>query len=250
MHGRHGHPWRATTDRWQVLVAEVMLHQTQVTRVLGAWPAFVARFPDPATTAGAGLDAVLTAWGGLGYPRRARRLWEAAVHIRDRGWPDDLTELPGVGRYTAGAVRAEADGHDTVGVDVNIRRVVQRVHGRRLGLRAAEAAAVELASPLRGRDRLLALMDLGAAVCTARRPACERCPIAVSCAGRGPIAGEARRPTTPFAGSLRQRRGAILARLRAADLPLDAIDDREALHSLVDDGLAAVTGTRAHLAKA
>ena len=130
-HGRHALAWRADRDRWSVLVSEVMLHQTQVARVEAAWDGFIARFPDPAAMATAGPAAVITAWGRLGYPRRARRLWEAAVHITQHGWPDDLTDLPGVGRYTAGAVRCQADGADVPAVDVNIRRVVERVEGRR-----------------------------------------------------------------------------------------------------------------------
>jgi A/G-specific adenine glycosylase len=123
-HGRHELPWRADRDRWSVLVSEVMLHQTQVARVAAAWTPFIARFPDAAAMAAAGPGAVIEAWGRLGYPRRARRLWEAAVHVTQHGWPDDLTQLPGVGRYTAGAVRCQADGVDVPAVDVNIRRVV------------------------------------------------------------------------------------------------------------------------------
>jgi A/G-specific adenine glycosylase len=245
-HGRHTLPWRATRDRWAVLVAEVMLQQTQVARVEQMWEPFVTRFPDPETAAAAGAGALIAAWGRLGYPRRARRLWEIASRVTEHGWPDDLTELPGVGRYTAGAVAAEADDADTVAIDTNIRRVVERVEGRRLGQRDAEDATRRLGGRLSGRDRLLALMDLGALVCTARTPACATCPARRTCATRGPLAGERRARQAPFAGSFRQRRGHVLAALRAAPTRVDQLD-AEALASLVTDGLAEVRGSTAAL---
>ena len=96
-HGRHELPWRATRDPWLVLVSEVMLHQTQAPRVAQVYDAFVARFPTPAATAAATPAEVVSAWGRLGYPRRARWLWEAARRIDASDWPDDLSELPGVG---------------------------------------------------------------------------------------------------------------------------------------------------------
>src|SRR5262249_3383429 len=118
--GRHELPWRATRDRWAVLVSEVMLHQTQVPRVLTAWPAVMAQFPDVATTAAAGPAAVIAAWDRLGYPRRARWLWECAAAVNANGWPDDLATLPGVGRYTAAAIAAQVDDADEIGIEVNI----------------------------------------------------------------------------------------------------------------------------------
>jgi A/G-specific adenine glycosylase len=245
-HGRHDLPWRATRDRWAVLVSEVMLHQTQVARVAAAWPGFMGRFPTPEAMAAAGPGAVIVAWGTLGYPRRARRLWEAAVVVAGHGWPADLATLPGVGRYTAAAVRAQVDGVDVPAVDVNVRRVVERVRGRRLGAAAEEEAAVEVARPLGGRDRLLALMDLGARVCRPRSPACDRCPLHPGCAARGPLAGETRSRPAAFAGSFRQRRGAVLATLRSAPAPAGALDT-DALASLVADGLAVVDGPTARL---
>jgi A/G-specific adenine glycosylase len=189
-HGRHELPWRATRDRWAVLVAEVMLQQTQVARVEQMWEPFLVQFPDPATAAAAGAGALIAAWDRLGYPRRALRLWEIATRVAEHGWPDDLTELPGVGRYTAGAVAAEADELDAVALDTNIRRVVERVAGRRLGQRDADDAARELGGALSGRDRLLALMDLGALVCTKRNPNCAQCPLHDVCATRGVLEGE------------------------------------------------------------
>lgn len=244
--GRHDLPWRATRDRWALLVAEVMLQQTQVARVEQMWQPFLDRFPDPQTAAAAGAGALIAAWDRLGYPRRARRLWESASHIAERGWPDDLTELPGVGRYTAGAVAAEAHDADTVALDTNIRRVVERVAGRRLPQREAEAEYRRIGGRLTGRDRLLALMDLGALVCTPRAPTCGACPLHAGCATRGPLADERRSRQAPFAGSFRQRRGRVLAVLRVAPTAVDELD-AEALASLVTDGLAEVRGRTAAL---
>ena len=175
-----------------------MLHQTQVPRAGAAWPAFMERFPTPEVMADAGPGAVIEAWGRLGYPRRARRLWDAAVIIARDGWPDDLTVLPGVGRYTAAAVRCQADDRDVPAVEVNIRRVVERVEGRRLTEREAERAMVEIGRPLRGRDRLLALMDVGAIGVQAARPALRRVP------ARGPVR-DARRARARNAARARRR---------------------------------------------
>ena len=100
-HGRHDLAWRQTRDRWAVLVSEVMLAQTQVGRVAAVWPSFMERFPTPGAMAASSPGDVIVAWGNLGYPRRARRLWEAAGIVAATGWPDDLAALPGVGRYTA-----------------------------------------------------------------------------------------------------------------------------------------------------
>jgi A/G-specific adenine glycosylase len=246
IHGRHELPWRATRDPWRVLVSEVMLQQTQAPRVAQVYDAFVARFPNAAVTAAETPAAVISEWGRLGYPRRARRLWEAARHIVAHGWPDDLRTLPGVGRYTAAAIAAQTNDTDVVGIEVNIRRVCERVLGTRLSTLEAETAAISIAAPLRGRDRLLALMDLGATVCTARTPACGACPIARSCAGRGPLSDETRHQQSKFEGSFRQRRGIVMAALRAGPTRAGELDG-EALASLLDDGLAEVTRGRAHL---
>jgi A/G-specific adenine glycosylase len=245
-HGRHGLPWRATRDRWLILVSEVMLHQTQAPRVALVYDAFVEKFPTPAATAAAGPAAVIAAWDRLGYPRRARWLWEAAVRIDNAGWPDDLRELPGVGAYTAAAVDAQAADADSIGIEVNIRRVCERVRGVRLSQADAERAAIEIAAPLRGRERLLALMDLGAVVCVARTPACDRCPIRDRCATQGALADETRHRQAKYAGSFRERRGKVLAVLRAGTVRTEELDG-EALASLLDDGLAEVTRGRAHL---
>jgi A/G-specific adenine glycosylase len=246
-HGRHDLPWRLTRDRWPILVSEVMLQQTQVPRVLDAWPAFIERFPSAGVMADATAGEVIAAWGRLGYPRRARRLWEAASRIDAGGWPDDLTELPGVGRYTAAAVLAQAEDVDLPAVEVNVRRVVERCAGSRLGERAAEAEMLRVGRPLRGRDRLLALMDVGALLCRPREPGCDRCPLRRRCASRGPLAGERRSRQPAFAGSFRQRRGMVMFRLRdEARVPVAELDG-EALASLVADGLAVVAGASARL---
>jgi A/G-specific adenine glycosylase len=238
--GRHDLPWRRTRDRWAVLVAEVMLHQTQVPRVASAWHEFYGRFPTPAAMAQAGPGAVIQAWGRLGYPRRARRLWEAAVAIAADGWPDDLTSLPGVGRYTARAVAAQCDDTDVPAVEVNGRRVAERAAGSALSDRDAEAVLVELGAPLRGRDRLLALMDVGALVCRPRDPRCDACPLRRRCATRGARTDERSSRQPRYQGSFRQRRGRVMARLRAGE-PVEARSlDADALASLVDDGLAVV----------
>jgi A/G-specific adenine glycosylase len=249
-HGRHHLPWRATRDRWLVLVSEVMLHQTQVNRVLAVWPEFSGRFATPAAMAAAGPGAVIEAWGRLGYPRRARRLWEAAVEITAHGWPADLRALPGVGRYTAGAVTAQADDADTVAVDVNVRRVVERVAGQTLSPATADEVMRRLGRGLGGRERLLALMDLGSLVCRPRDPACGACPLRRRCRTRGPLPEAASRRRQPtYAGSFRQRRGQVLAALRAGPAPVDTLDPG-ALDSLVTDGLAVVEGATAGLPRA
>jgi A/G-specific adenine glycosylase len=245
-HGRHDLPWRGTRDRWLVLTSEVMLHQSQVARVEAAWPAFVAEFPTPEAMAAAGPAAVIRAWGRLGYPRRARRLYETAVVVARDGWPEDLRALPGVGRYTAAAVRAQADGDDVPAVDVNVRRVVQRSVGRTLTDAQAEAAMVDIARHLRGRDRLLALMDLGALLCKPRAPRCEACPLFATCATRGALLDEGARRAAPYRGSFRERRGSVLGALRSGPVRVSELD-ADALASLVHDGLAAVRGDRARL---
>jgi A/G-specific adenine glycosylase len=255
-HGRHGLPWRATRDRWAVLVSEVMLQQTQVARVAAVWPEFMARFPTPEAMAAASAGDVIAAWGRLGYPRRARRLWETAGRIAAAGWPDDLSELPGVGRYTADAIAAQADGHDTAAVETNIRRVVERRSGRTLSPREAAAASRDAGHPLTDRDRLLALMDIGAVLCRPREPRCPECPLESGCAtatavsSAGPAAADpslGRRPRQPaYEGSFRQRRGQVLARLRAGPHP-SAHLDAAALETLVEDGLATLDGSLARL---
>ena len=252
--GRHHLPWRATRDRWAVLVSEVMLHQTQVSRVAQVWAGFLERFPTPQAMSAATPGEVISAWGTLGYPRRARRLWEAAVEISSRGWPADLAVLPGVGRYTAAAVAAQVDEADAPAVETNIRRVLERRAGRRLTPSEAAAASVEAGGSLTGRDRLLALMDVGALVCRPRTLRCPLCPLRDGCVTAATVdpaqaaAGLGHPPRQgAFEGSFRQRRGRVLADLRTGGpQPVDQLD-AEALRSLVADGLAAIVGPLARL---
>jgi A/G-specific adenine glycosylase len=157
-----------------------------------------------------------------------------------------LTTLPGVGRYTAAAIVAQADDVDVPAIEVNVRRVAERVSGARLSERAAEEASVRIGRPLRGRDRLLALMDVGARLCRPREPRCAECPLRRRCATRGPLPDETRSRQAPFAGSFRQRRGEVMAQLRAGPTRARGLD-AEALASLVDDGLAVVVRGTARL---
>jgi A/G-specific adenine glycosylase len=267
LQGRHDLPWRATRDRWAVLVSEVMLQQTQVGRVAAVWAGFMARFPTPEAMAAASPGNVIAAWGTLGYPRRARRLWEAAGVLAASGWPEDLSALPGIGRYTAEAVAAQVDGRDAAAVETNVRRVVERRAGRVLSPREAADASREAGLPLTGRDRLLALMDVGAVLCRPRSPRCPECPLKPDCATAVVLAGDAagavpaagagdpqpawralgRRPRQPaYEGSFRQRRGRVLAQLRAGPRPSAELD-AAALAALVEDGLAALDGPLARL---
>jgi A/G-specific adenine glycosylase len=252
-HGRHDLPWRVTRDRWAVLVSEVMLQQTQVARVATVWEAFMTRFPTPEAMAAAAPGEVIAAWGTLGYPRRARRLWDAAALITAAGWPDDLTDLPGVGRYTADAIYAQVDDRDTPAVETNIRRVLDRRAGRPLSPSEATAMSRDAGHPLAGRDRLLALMDIGALLCRPRAPHCLECPLAPGCATASATdpatfaAPLGRRPRQPaYEGSFRQQRGRVLAQLR--DGPHRCADlDAAALATLVEDGLATTDGNLARL---
>ncbi len=170
-------PWRRTRDPWAVLVSEVMLQQTQVPRVIPIWEAFMAEFPTVAACAEASQADVVRAWAGLGYNRRAVNLHRAAV-LMDGMVPRDLDallRLPGIGPYTARAVLAFAWEEDVAVVDTNIARVLSRRAGRRLTPREAQAMADALVPPGRAWEWNQRLMDLGALVCTARAPACERC---------------------------------------------------------------------------
>ena len=235
-----------------MLVSEIMLAQTQVARVVGVWEPFMARFPSPQAMAAAPPGDVISAWGNLGYPRRARRLWDVAVVVSASGWPDDLAVLPGVGRYTADAVASQVDGVDVPAVETNVRRVLERRTGRHLTPSEAVAASREAGVPLAGRDRLLALMDVGALLCRPRAPRCGGCPLAVGCAtAADPVLVEAglgrpRQRQKRYEGSFRQRRGVVLAALREGPQPVAGLDN-DALKGLVADGLAMVLGPVAQL---
>lgn len=221
-HGRDL-PWRRTRDPYAVLVSEVMAQQTQVPRVVPRWSAWMARWPTVEALAAAPLAEVIRAWQGLGYNRRAVALHRTAGAVARDGWPEDLTALPGVGRYTADAVAAFAFGRDVLPVDVNVRRVRERT-----GASFSPAAAQ-------------ALMDLGALVCLARIPRCPTCPLAAEgCPSRG-RRFEPERRQGPLEGSFRQRRARALRAVAAGET---AIEDAEAVESLARDGLVRVDGDR------
>ena len=212
-HGREL-PWRRTRDPYAILVSEVMLQQTQVERVVPRYQAWLTRWPTVEALAAAPAGDVIRAWQGLGYNRRALNLHRAARLVAERGWPDDLTELPGVGRYTADAVRAFAFGQPVLPEDTNVRRVQERT-GHRFGPACGQA-----------------LMDLGATVCVARVPRCGACPLAERCPARG-RRYEPLRKQSQFEGSFRQRRAAALRAVAAGERPEDA----EAVAALARDGL-------------
>lgn len=258
-------PWRRTRDPWRILVAELMLQQTQVARVVGRYEAFLERWPTPASCASAPVADVVTAWAGLGYNRRAVNLHRCAtvvVDLHGGTLPDDLDgllALPGIGPYTARAVLAFAHERDDVGVlDTNAARVLARWAGRSLGRAEAQAAADAAVPPRAGWAWNQAMLDLGATTCRARTPACETCPTAIDCAWRiagnpapDPAVGSAgvSGPQSRFEGSDRQGRGRLVDALRAG--PVAAADvasaagwpddvDRAArvAAGLVADGLA------------
>ena len=212
-------PWRDTRDPYAILVSEVMLQQTQAERVVPYYERWLARFPTAAALADAAPAEVLREWSGLGYNRRALALRRAAAHVAQRGWPEDLRELPGVGPYTAAAGASFAFGARVPAIDVNWRRVA-----RRYG--SAPAATPEVNQ---------AMMELGATVCTARRARCEACPVSAGCA-RAPDPPR-RRGQERFEGSARQLRGRTVAALLAGEpLPegADAVLDGLARDGLVD----------------
>jgi A/G-specific adenine glycosylase len=213
-------PWRRTRDPYAVLVSEVMLQQTQSERVAPRFVEWLERWPNVEALAAAPLADVVRAWQGLGYNRRAVNLHRAAKAIAARGWPNDLTELPGVGRYTADAVACFAFGGDVLPVDVNVRRVRERT-GFAFGSHCAQA-----------------LMDLGASVCLARVPRCGACPLAPCCPSRGRRHAPLRKQKR-FEGSFRQRRGRTLRLV--AERPRDLAElDRPAVEALARDGLVEI----------
>ncbi|HMJ00657.1 MAG TPA: A/G-specific adenine glycosylase [Gaiellaceae bacterium] len=221
---RHGRdlPWRRTRDPYAILVSEVMLQQTQVARVVPRYLAFLERWPTVEALAAASPAEVIREWQGLGYNRRALNLHRAAQQIAGDGWPEDLTELPGVGRYTADAVARFAHERDVLPLDTNVRRVLERTGG------AFSPASAH------------AMMDLGATICLARIPRCELCPLARRCPSRGrrypPIRKQGR-----FEGSFRERRAQTLTLVSALPRQVAELDE-EAVESLRRDGLVELRG--------
>ncbi len=222
-------PWRRTRDPYAILVSEIMLQQTQVDRVLPRYVAWIERWPDVESLASEARARVIQEWQGLGYNRRAIHLHEASRHIAARGWPEDLTELPGVGRYTADAIARFAHDEWVLPVDTNVRRVLERTGGQ--------------FSPASAQ----ALMDLGATVCLARVPRCSSCPLASECLSAG-SRYPAKRRQGPFEGSFRQRRADVLRAVTRAPGGCNTNDlDDEAVAALVRDGLVVVSGNRVAL---
>lgn len=223
-------PWRRTRDSYAVLVSEVMLQQTQVSRVLPAYATFLRRFPSLAALSRATLADVLRAWSGLGYNRRARDLHRIA-RLHPHSLPETregLDALPGVGAYTSGAVSCFSRGESVAFADTNIRRVLGRALLGRIATEREAVALDERVMPRRRADRWHhALMDLGATVCLARTPRCNVCPIAVGCRSRGRAVRAAPRRQAAFATSDRRVRGRIVALLRDGDgLTLRALTAR------------------------
>ncbi|AMO59300.1 HhH-GPD family protein [Mycolicibacterium phlei] len=260
-------PWRRPgVTPWQILVSEFMLQQTPVARVEPVWLAWVERWPTPSATAAASPADVLRAWGKLGYPRRAKRLHECATVIateHDDVVPSDvdtLLSLPGVGQYTARAVACFAYGRRVPVVDTNVRRVVARVvHGRADAAPSASARDLADVEALLPDDETapefsIALMELGAVVCTARSPRCGLCPLS-TCAWRSlgfPASTGPAKRVQRYAGTDRQVRGRLLDVLRASDSPVtkaeldvvwltDTAQRDRALDSLLVDGLVEQT---------
>lgn len=228
-------PWRRTRDPYAIWVSEVMLQQTQVATVIPFYLRFLERFPDVAALAAASEEQVLGAWSGLGYYRRARALREGAIAVvADHGGslPDTvegLLEIPGIGRYTAGAIASVAFGRPAPIVDGNVKRVFARwlaepspTPGR------SWALAEEIVPGPDPGDLNQALMELGATVCTPRAPRCAECPVASTCAGRAsgePSRFPAAAPARPVravsvAVALIARRGEVLLERRRAGGPL------------------------------
>ena len=261
-------PWRQTRDPWAVLVSELMLQQTQVSRVVPRWHQFLDRFPTVTACANAPVGDVVTEWAGLGYNRRAVNLHRAAVEIVERhggAVPQDLNELlvlPGLGPYTARAVLAFAFEHDVAVVDTNVGRILARQRGERLTARSAQTFADDIVPIGMGWSWNQGLLDLGALICTKRAPSCGECPTATTCkwfdSGANdpdPAIGSAAvsKGQSKFAGSFREGRARLLDVLRtgvdvAPEQFRDAcgwstreggdIDAMRAAASLVRDGLA------------
>ncbi|GAA1686229.1 A/G-specific adenine glycosylase [Glycomyces endophyticus] len=260
-HHRTELPWRRPgTTAWGVLVSEIMSQQTQVARVAPVWEAWMARWPEPADLAAAPTADVLRAWDRMGYPRRALRLQECArIVAEEHGGtvpsdPAELEKLPGIGNYTAAAVAVFHYGGRHAVVDTNVRRVVARLGGRPDAGTATSKADLAAAASLLPEDAptaarvSLALMELGALMCTARRTECGACPVSDACgfSGKEIPAGPSRKRQR-YQGTNRHVRGEIMKLLRDADGPVerarvDAVwtDPRmvgEAVAQLIEDGL-------------
>ena len=230
-------PWRHTHDPYAILVSEVMLQQTQVSRVVPRYLAWLERWPNAAALAAATPAEVIEAWSGLGYNRRAVNLHRCAQAVVGARWVPSRSSRScarclGIGPYTAAAIACFAFGDQVAAPDVNARRVLGRAFGD-----------PDLPPPPgRAYEWNQALFDLGSGICIARRPRCQLCPLAAGCPSAGMTFAPLRKQSR-FEGSFRQRRSAVLKRLVASRrVAVAALDDREALDALVADGLAEVSG--------
>lgn len=261
-------PWRRTgTSAWGVVVSEFMLQQTQVDRVLPVYGVWIDRWPTPRDLAESASGDAVRQWGRLGYPRRALRLHAAATAMVERhdgevpSAYDDLRALPGIGDYTAAAVASFAFGDRRAVLDTNVRRVLGRLVGGEalpppaITVRERTRAEALVPADRRAPRWAVATMELGALICTARKPRCGSCPVAAVCAwrlaGSPPYDGPAR-STQGYVGTDRQARGRLLTVLRDAPGPVtamqlddswpDPIQRARAIDSLVSDGLIALVG--------
>lgn len=278
-YAKHGRvlPWRGEIDPYKILVSEVMLQQTQVDRVVPFYKRFLKRFSTAKKLAAASPADVIRLWGGLGYNRRALFLQRTAQAVTARGsWPktiEGLQKLPGVGPYTSRAVAVFSFGARVSVLDVNVRRVVQRLlfgHERLAGRAddVLQQAADALVPTKRAYDWNQAIMDFGSAVCTAKRPACATCPLAGECRARPAFAKELvfysrpRKQVVAFKESTRFVRGRVLDMLRQTPsitakrlvsvirvehphVPAERV--ARALAGLLDDGLIEAVGARLSL---
>lgn len=221
-------PWRGETDPFRILVSEIMLQQTRVAVVQERYKSFLQQFPNAEKLARAREQTVLAAWSGLGYYRRARALHAAAKQVSSSGgFPRNstsITELPGVGRYTAAAVASIAYGEAVAVVDGNVKRVLVRLSGRELRDKDNWRLAGELLDAKRPGDFNQAMMELGATVCLPGKPQCERCPVVALCSGRGVDANREKRSRRKavLRYSLIQRNGNVFLGQRPKDASLMA----------------------------
>lgn len=230
----HQWPWRETRDRWRILVSEICLQQTQVSRAAPTINRILNAFPTPETLAETDLHELLSLWQGLGYPRRAKNLHAAARVLATDGWPDNYADLPGVGPYTAAAIACFADEQPIVPLDINTRRVITRLFPDGAPTPDDTPIVEELAWSW-GQ----ALMELGQRICKAKAQ-CPDCPVQSYCPSAGTEEVIASPRQSRFEGSFRQRRGRILKRL-LVDGSVERSLDAEAADSLVADGLAVIS---------
>lgn len=267
---RRDFPWRGTRDPYAVLVSEVMLQQTQATRVAERFPRFLVRFPSAKALAEAPPAAVLAEWSGLGYNRRALALQAAARAVVERGWPVDvagLERLPGIGPYTARAVASLAFGVPIGVVDTNVRRWLVRRFGLPVATGSPAGRLQDLAdalaragspAPEEAAAWTHASMELGGTVCLSRAPRCDACPVARGCPSRGRAVPVPVTRQAAFPGSTRELRGRILRSLaatpghaiplaQAVTLGADPARTAQLVATLEREGFVHRRGRRLHL---